>query len=293
MQLSLPRGLAVAVVLALVLSSSGTSARKHRARQAPPLVTIRGHEMPGYVAFTFDDGPEWRTTPRILDTLDEAGLKSTFFVCGRRFAKRKNDESYKNGEVLRDMIRRGHRIGNHTFHHVDLSALSPTLGLQEIDRNERAILAFLDTVQDGRVRLFRPPYGRLSPSAATHLAREGYTMVKWSVDPRDWENRSAEHVRRLVMDRIRSQDGGIVVLHDTRSTTADAFPRILEDLEQENCQRLRAGKAPLLPVDLDYFVKDASGLPLPVSKEVEARTEATRARLSARCSEIDKERGND
>lgn len=284
----------LAVLLAGVLLPAATFAKERREpSKPPPLVTVHGGEMPGYVAFTFDDGPEWRTTPRILDTLDAAGLKSTFFVCGRRFAKRKSDESQKNGEVLRDIARRGHRIGNHTFHHVDLTALSPTEGRQEIDRNERAIFSFLDTLQDDRPRLFRPPYGRLPAAAATHLARKSYTMVKWSIDPRDWGIRNAEQVRRLVIDRIKSQEGGIVVLHDTRPSTADAFSRILADLERENCQRLRQGKPPLLPVELDYFVKGKDGQPLPVPSDVQARTEATRARLLARCSVIDKEQGND
>ena len=92
---------------------------------------VRGQEQPGTITFTFDDGPDHRTTPVLLDQLDRYGVKATFFVNGHRFHHR-SAGGVENQAVLRDLHRRGHFIGNHTFSHKDVTELDEQGWRQEV-----------------------------------------------------------------------------------------------------------------------------------------------------------------
>jgi peptidoglycan-N-acetylglucosamine deacetylase len=121
-------------------TATGTSGPA-AAAEADPLAAgrrIRGNEAPGYVAFTFDDGPSHKTTPAVLDALDRYDVPATFFVVGRRFDGKKG-EALANAAVLASIVERGHLIGNHTFKHVNLRTLAGEAMKQAIDRNRQAI----------------------------------------------------------------------------------------------------------------------------------------------------------
>ena len=160
------------------------------------------------VSLTFDNGPDHRSTPHVLDVLRERGIAATFFVVGRQLREPRNAE-------LLDRIRAdGHSIGNHTSTHRRLGELDRVDAVAEIDATQAAIDA-----DDRHARLFRPPGGggiidelTMSRAAYDHLRSNGYTCVLWNNLPRDWEN--ADGWPAVALERLHELDWSVLVLHD-------------------------------------------------------------------------------
>lgn len=209
---------------------------------------IRGRSTERQLMFTFDDGPDHRATPLLLDHLDRHGIKAVFFVNGHRMHDRRPD-ARENIEVLRDIHNRGHVIGNHTFNHRDLSAMTDEQIRREIDQTSRLV----EKITGQRTWLFRPPFGKLG-RAGPHLARNGYTTVMWAVDPLDWQTSDPQEVLRRVVDRLEDRpSGGIIDLHDTNRATVEAFPLIMEWLEQRNAELAAQGQPIYRVVSIEAF----------------------------------------
>ncbi len=214
---------------------------------------MTGKGTKGYLAFTFDDGPSLQNTPRILTTLETFGVPATFFVVGRQFRGIK-ETSKQGAALLLEIAARGFPVGNHTTHHRNLSKIRKGAAILQISENATALQSLLGY----RPRLFRPPFGATTPAIRKYLRRRGDTLVRWNIDPQDFRmkrrgKRGAEVLRKRVIDQIFAKSGGILLLHDTKTTTADALPSILQDLFDGNCKRLEQGLPPILPVSLEYF----------------------------------------
>jgi len=155
----------------------------------------------GSVYLTFDDGPDERWTPQILDLLAEQNVRATFFVVGR-FAL-----AYP--ELVRRIASQGHAIGNHTWSHRHPWAVSATVARQEVRAGTKAIA---DVTGLAPV-FFRPPHGRLRRCMLEEIAHEGQTLVLWDRSAVDWGplGRAAHISRRLAA----VQDGDIVLMHDS------------------------------------------------------------------------------
>lgn len=263
-------------------------------RQPPPrrdreqlgaALPVRGKNPAGYVAFTFDDGPSEHTTLDVLDTLDRFDVPATFFVVGWRLQGGRRGAKQRR-EILKETVRRGYLIGNHTFKHRKLDTLGAKRQRSEIDKTHDAI----QNVLGFRPYLFRPPYARMGGAARRYLAKRGYTTVRWNLDPEDFLIEDPERLRSRVLSLIKTRGGGVVLLHDTRAWTAEALPLILADLETENCRRLNAGETLIVPVSLHYFIRNSDSTPRPIPDAVGERTEQYRRALRARCkSLIDKD----
>ncbi|MEZ4389896.1 MAG: polysaccharide deacetylase family protein [Polyangiales bacterium] len=276
--LSLPSLLAATVgALAVITPAMGTVTRT-LGEQEPRRVrlrTLRDGQLiegscparyPRCLSFTFDDGPEWSTTPRLLDMLDARHIRATFFVVGHRISGPENHHRLNRG-VLRDIARRGHRIGNHTFRHVVLDGLRPERIAREIDDTAEII-----TRETGRRPwLLRAPFGALaSDRALKAVFSRRYTPVYWQLDTEDWSVNSARAVLlnfRRVLDE--SPRGGVVLMHDTRPWSVAAFPLILNEIDQRNARLVAQGQAPYRIVGLEHFWRPMGrrelprGLPLP------------------------------
>ena len=151
------------------------------------------------VAITIDDGPNYKATPEILAVLKAKNVRATFFVLGQ------------NAEALPGLVAQevadGHEIGAHTYSHPSLPKLSPQKVAEEFEKAEKAITAIAP-----RPTLFRPPGGFYN-SQVTEIARQrGYTVVLWSIDPRDWSCPPAANVVDKVLAEIKP--GSIILLHD-------------------------------------------------------------------------------
>lgn len=165
-----------------------------------------------YIALTFDDGPRRETTERLLDGLRERGASATFFVVGEEIAG--------NEDLVERMAAEGHQVGNHTWSHVRLT--DPETAGQEIRMTEKALEELLGEEDFW----LRPPYGLIDGDVEVSVP-----MVKWSVDPRDWESRNTAQVVRTVL-----RDAGpnsIILLHDIYPSSVKAALEIVDALEEE------------------------------------------------------------
>ena len=214
---------------------------------------VTGHRI---IHFTFDDGPDPRTTPHLLERLDAHGIKATFFFSASRFEShaRRNQGV---AELARAIQSRGHTIGSHSVDHVRMGRLSPAQQREQLDRND----TLFTQVFGARPYLFRPPYGSRSTSLDTLLAERGYTTVMWNVGVADWVARPPQNIlitwqRVLARLERQAERGGVVLLHDTHAWTADALDLIMADLAQRNCELLSDPNAELydvVPTLAPYF----------------------------------------
>jgi peptidoglycan/xylan/chitin deacetylase (PgdA/CDA1 family) len=222
----------------------------------PSGLTIHGGSKHRAILFTFDDGPARRTTPRLLDMLDELGIKAVFFVKSESFGNG-NPWERQHAEIVREIVRRGHLVGNHTDTHRQLPLLRNAEIEAELAVSERKIVRAIGKMP----RLIRPPGGALSERVEQLLGENGYTSVMWALYPGDLEAQTPEEVVRTffrVLDR-RERDtgdrGGIVLMHDTKHHSLDAFPRLVRALQNRNCKLLEEGRELYDIVDdLGYFI---------------------------------------
>src|SRR3954466_14278712 len=192
-----------------------------------PTLYHQGAGGPHQVALTFDDGPDPKWTPKVLDILKAENVKAAFFLVGARA------EEYPN--LVRGIVAEGHEIGNHTYYHPNLALAWPEHVRVELNATQ----LLLETITGRSTTLFRPPYAAdTSPSKITELAplqlaqELGYLVVLENIDPQDWARPGAD----IILQRIKQQrrDGNIILLHDAggdREQTVDALPRILDWLK--------------------------------------------------------------
>lgn len=169
-----------------------------------------------YIALTFDDGPKQGTTDRLLDGLRERGAKATFFLIGSGIEG--------NEDLIRRMQAEGHQVGNHTWSHVSLKGASQETLIREVGQTQELLEKILG---EGDYWL-RPPYGLVTPGAEAHI---DVPMVKWSVDPRDWESRNTPKVVQAVLSAAKPNS--IVLLHDIYPSSVDAALQIVDTLQKE------------------------------------------------------------
>ncbi|MFC1948725.1 glycosyltransferase [Chloroflexota bacterium] len=179
------------------------------------------------IALTFDDGPNEPYTSRILEILANYGIKATFFIVGQ------NARRYP--EACRQIVAGGNVLGNHSYHHYRSLCLRwRKSAVREIELTRRAIYRCTGV----RVKLFRPPHGFRTPWLMHTIRRLGYTVITWNNMTDDWEaNKPAEEIMSAIVKKTRP--GGIVVLHDGRSTREgydrsqmlQALPQIIDSLK--------------------------------------------------------------
>lgn len=182
----------------------------------------------GYVALTFDDGPDISARDRtswILDTLRSYRAHATFFDLGERINDRY--QPTRPDLVLRQETE-GHVVGNHTWDHPDLTRVSSTEVRSQLTRANDAITG----TGASRPSLFRPPYGYSNADVAAIGESLGLRQVLWDVNKGDTAASSPSAVSDPVLAAVRS--GSVVVLHDWAPHTAEALPTILDGLKARN-----------------------------------------------------------
>lgn len=168
------------------------------------------------VYLTFDDGPIPEATPWVLDLLDRYGIKATFFMVGQNVER--------HPQLLEEVRKRGHRVGNHTMRHMQGAKVSLERYLGDVEEAQ----ALLQT------DLFRPPHGWLKPGQMKAL-RSRYRVIMYDLVTRDYSRRlTAGDVLRNV--RRYTRPGSIIVFHDSLKSLPrirEALPAALEGLMKE------------------------------------------------------------
>jgi len=174
------------------------------------------------VALTFDDGPDPRFTPEVLDILKQYHSKVTFFVVG------KNARSYP--DLIRQINREGHEIGNHTMTHPEVDTLTQDEILAEIQDCSKII-----TGLTGRPPIyFRPPKGITNHFTEKDAANLDMRQILWSVCIENMSAPTPEAMASRVLKKVKP--GSIILLHDgrlDRSKTVKALPLLLEGLKKQ------------------------------------------------------------
>ena len=169
------------------------------------------------IYLTFDCGYENGYTEKILDALKKHQAPAAFFVVGNMIETAP--------DIICRMVEEGHIVGNHTYHHPDMSAISEQAAFQK-ELDDLAAL-FQETTGQELPKFYRPPQGKYSEENLKQAQVLGYKTILWSLAYVDWyvdDQPTAEQAYAKLLPRIH--DGAIVLLHSTSKTNAD----ILDDL---------------------------------------------------------------
>ena len=198
-------------------SDAAVSAVSASSSQAPLTFSAVHVEGP-YIAMTFDDGPNAKLTPKLLDILSEHHIKATFFVVGENAAA--------HPDLLQRAVREGHEIGNHSWSHPNLGKISRQNAQRELQSTADAIAAAVGI----RPTLMRPPYGSLTSGEKHWIHDElGYNIILWDVDPLDWKRPGPSVVCNRIVRETRP--GSIILSHDIHPGTIEAMPSTLDQLQ--------------------------------------------------------------
>lgn len=177
----------------------------------PPIKTDRK-----IVALTFDDGPGYESTDRILNTLKRHDVKATFFVLGSKVEQ--------NPEMLKKIHNEGHEIASHSYSHPNLTKLKKEEVTQQLKQTNTAIK---NTVGTDTIYL-RPPYGAYNKEIEDTSKQK---IILWNVDSQDWQLRDGEKIKVHVLGNLSPQS--IVLFHDIYDSSADAVEKIIPELKKQ------------------------------------------------------------
>jgi peptidoglycan-N-acetylglucosamine deacetylase len=153
------------------------------------------------VALTFDDGPDPEDTPKVLHLLNRYNVHATFFMLGVRAAQ--------NPEIVAQVARSGHSIGNHGWSHTSLPSMTSKNRRQEIKKTQRILAPHGSD-------LFRPPFGHMDWPTYRDLLLCGYRPITWNVIAYDWTDRTDKQILSSIDSGLNP--GSIVLLHDSLYT---------------------------------------------------------------------------
>ncbi|PYS98689.1 MAG: polysaccharide deacetylase [Acidobacteria bacterium] len=250
----------------ILVDESGSVTREIYQQIPSSYVVQRTGDKPGKIALTFDDGPDPRWTPQILDILKTENVKATFFIVG--------ENGQENPDLLRRIVAEGHEIGNHSFTHPNLGEVPSEIVDLEMNTTQRLI----ESVTGRSTRLFRAPYfGDAEPRTPeqvepTVVAQNlGYISVGLHLDADDWKltnDDGTPHTSDQMVNEVLEaakvttpeERGSIVLMHDSggdRSATVEALPKLIHELRSRGFEFTTvADLADITPEQAMPFVKE-------------------------------------
>ncbi|MCJ7842414.1 polysaccharide deacetylase family protein [Lederbergia sp. NSJ-179] len=196
----------------------------------PDIMIYKANTKQKVIALTFDDGPDRRFTPQVLDVLNKHRVKATFFLLGTRV--------HEYPDVAKRIHNEGHVLGNHTYWHPQLTNSSVNNMLWEIEKNEKEI----KSATNFETKLFRAPYGALNDNLVKELGELGYLGVGWSIDTEDWKSLSSKEIKQNILNNVHP--GAIILMHSAGhwtqdlSGTAKALDEIIPYLKKQGYEFL-------------------------------------------------------
>ncbi|MES1171888.1 MAG: polysaccharide deacetylase family protein [Bacteroidota bacterium] len=210
-------------------------------------------DQPRELVLSFDDGPDLKFTPLVLDELDRRGLKAIFFVTGDRVIGDRPEDLARR-ELLGRIAAHGHMVANHTMTHRHLCQPKADAVVDvgaEIDETAEVIAQATGV----RPLLFRAPYGARCRKLEAALVARQLVSVGWNLDPQDWRNPTSEGILTYLQSRLsRLQGRGILLLHDTHPASVFALGPLLDWIARENRVAVRTGRPPIVLRDYSVFL---------------------------------------
>lgn len=183
------------------------------------------------IALTFDDGPSAAYTGKLLEGLRKRGVHATFFLIGE------NIEKEENALLVQQMARDGHLIGNHTYHHVQLTKIGEEEAIKELQETNELI----QKITGNPVEYVRPPFGELPEGLSGKISM---IPVMWTIDPLDWSVKDTHKIVSRVVTQAKEND--MILLHDCYGTSVEAAFQIIDSLQEKGFEFVTADRL-LLP----------------------------------------------
>lgn len=183
----------------------------------------KGDPQKKVLYLTFDNGYENGYTEKILNVLKKEKAPATFFVTGH----------YLNSapDLVKRMVKEGHIIGNHSWHHPDLSKVSQERFIEEL---EKVRVKTKTLTGQKNMTYLRPPRGTFSERTLALAKKQGYTHVFWSIAFIDWYTNDQKGWRYSYNNIMRQvHPGGIILLHTVSKDNADALEKVIKDLKKQ------------------------------------------------------------
>jgi peptidoglycan/xylan/chitin deacetylase (PgdA/CDA1 family) len=232
------RALGLTLGLAAALAGTGGAAAKAWPTPAAGDSASGGPE----ILFTFDDGPNPRTTPLVLDTLARHHVHAVFFLVGEMAA----NKSPRVAAILRRILRDGHVIASHTMKHRDLCRISEPAAAADLDDGKAAV----EQAAGVPTAWFRVPFGVRCDRLERMLDERHLTHFHWDLDPQEWKHGDAARAVRYVTGELdRASGREVLLMHDIKQATTRALPQILDWIDAENARRAQSHKKPIRIVD--------------------------------------------
>ncbi len=179
------------------------------------------------IYLTFDDGPIPEVTPWVLDQLKSFNAKATFFCIG--------ENVQKHPEIFKKIIAEGHKVGNHTFNHLNGWKTSTPEYVLNTLKARQIIEKNLPGKEPAKNALFRPPYGRIKSKQVRELQKRDFRIIMWSNLSMDYNTGiTPERCCQNVIDHARP--GSVIVFHDSfkaQKNLVKVLPRVLDHLNRE------------------------------------------------------------
>jgi len=178
-----------------------------------PSITWRKENAQNNIWLTFDDGPHQESTPFILNVLKEEQVKATFFLVG--------EQMEKHPELLNQIISEGHIVANHSYSHKNGWLSNNSTYFNDIEKCQKLIT---------ENKLFRPPYGKISPLQISHL-KKNYKIILWDVLSWDFSlYNTPKKVKESVLKNTVS--GSIIVFHNNKKSFKNLQPILKETIQE-------------------------------------------------------------
>ncbi|WP_434064291.1 polysaccharide deacetylase family protein [Proteinivorax tanatarense] len=207
------------ILLALIMGSllynfsSGNKMAMTQERQLP-IYSVQTDKP--QVAISFDAAWGADYTKEILDILDEYDVKTTFFLVGFWV------DEYP--EIVKEIHKRGHEIGNHSTTHPQMSKLTSEQIKTELLTTEEKIYELTGQ----KASIFRPPFGDYNDNLINTAKKVGYHTIQWDVDSLDWKERGVMDIVERI--KAKTSEGSIILFHNNGKYTAEALPLVLDYL---------------------------------------------------------------
>ncbi len=218
------------------------------------------------VVLTFDDGPHYKNTAKILDTLKAHNAHGYFFAVGKNIGTVKDSKAVlgKRAKFLQRALDEGNLVANHSFSHPVLTKLDENKQKDELHKSN----VLLEAMSDSDITSFRPPYGSKNDALLKLSAGLGMRAVMWNVDSKDWADPIPDSIVERVMKRLNETKRGILLFHDIHKQTVQALPKLLDELDKQGYKVVTIDGKPFDTGKKNTAVSTVVENPTPVESQI-------------------------